>query len=318
MGRIEDFLHSIPLAIINAISVISGILTIISFLATALSAIFSKPEYVKKSGSVFLVCTLVFGYLYWKKLVKYRELAQQRLSVHSTEMALVNEKITETVFDILHFYKAKQLSHALLDTKIKNSLQALLDSIERMMLMDTGRTVSACIKLILPSEENLNLDNAYVETFVRSTRCDLTRNTNDVQDSAPDLIKSNTDFYNILSDNLIAFYQGDLLEYERELARVGKHYMNSHLNWQEHYLGAIVVPIKIQHQFLHFTKKDKDFQVVGFLCVDSMAKDAFLPRQKDENIAFLQAYASLIYILLNKYQYYLSKLVAKNGDGFSA
>jgi len=39
-----------------------------------------------------------------------------------------------------------------------------------------------------------------------------------------------------------------------------------------------------------------------------MSTEAFMDKQEKENTAFLQAYASLIYIILNKYQYYLGKI----------
>lgn len=311
MGGIEklkNFFGDIPLSVINVISLASGIITILSFAVTVISAFLGKTEYLKITSIVLFVCAVCFGYLYWKKLIKYRLLAKQRLEVHSAQMVLINVAITETLFDILHYFKAGQLTPALLETKIKDSLRSLLDSLEHIMEIDTGREVAACIKLILPSEEELDLDNARVQTFVRSTKSTPSRSVNDVNRSRPDLIKDNTDFSQIFTEDLDAFYQGDLIEYEKKLAAVQRHYMNTHIDWRDHYRGTIVVPIRIQHRFLHFTKKNNSYQVIGFLCVDSMFTDAFLPRQERENTAFLQAYASLAYILLNKYQHYSSKL----------
>lgn len=314
MKRIKKVLDGIPPSIINFISVVSGILTIVSFTVTVLSAFFSKVELLRYSGVFCAVFAIVFGCLYWNKLIKYRQLAKKRLEVHSQEMALVDEKVAETLFDILHFYKAKQLTLALLDTKVKASLQALLDSLERIMEIDTGQVVNACIKLILPAQTEITLDNARIQTFVRSTKSSLARSAYDVNNSEPVYVKENTDFYQIFAKKAEYFYEGNLLDYAQRLANINERYKNTHLGWEDHYRGTIVVPIRIQHKFLHFTKQDKDYQVIGFLCVDSMSTDAFLPRQKKENIAFLQAHASLVYILLNKYQHYLLKLITLSSE----
>lgn len=317
MSRIKKFISDIPLSVINIISVISGLLTIISFIATAVSAVLFKPTYLKYSGICFCVFTIIFGYLYWNKLIKYRQIAKARLVVHSQEMSIVNQEVANAIFDILHFHKARQLTTILLDTKVKTSLTSLLDSIVRIMELDTGQEINACIKLIQPSEIEITLDNARICTFVRSTKGGLMRSAYDVEHPKPVLVKDNTDFLQIFTKKASYFYEGNLIKYSEKLAEVREHYLNTHTDWKDCYRGTIVVPIRIQHKFLHFTKQDEDYQIIGFLCVDSMSTEAFLERQKKENIAFLEAYASLIYILLNKYQHYLGKLTAQSLGGES-
>ncbi len=315
MNRLKKFICSIPLSVINIISVLSGLLTIISFLATVISAVLSKPEYLKYSGICFCIFTVIFGLLYWNKLIKYRQLAKSRLETHSSEMSLVNQEVTNTIFDVLRFYKAGQLTPALLDLKIKSCLKSLLDSLVRIMEVETGQEINACIQLILPAQAEITIDNAQIQTFVRSTKGSPTRSAYDAENPEPVLIKENTDFLQILTKKTSVFYEGNLIDYEKQLGQIHEHYLNTHLDWKDSYRGTIVVPIRIQHKFLHFTKQDKDYQIVGFLCVDSMSTEAFLTRQKRENTDYLQAYASLSYILLNKYQYYLRKLTTQNFGG---
>jgi len=194
MKKIKKYMESIPLTVINTISILSGLFTILSFLTTLIGYFISMPRMLKYSLISFGIFAVIFGYLYWKKLAKYRQLAQTRLEVHSKEMSLANQKVTDILFDVLHYYKVGQLNSDLLCEKIKSSLVTLLNSLVNIMKLDTGKEINACIKLIMSSGEEITIDNAQVQTFARSEG-ELSRSAYDTQNPGPFFVKDNTDFF---------------------------------------------------------------------------------------------------------------------------
>ena len=51
--------------------------------------------------------------------------------------------------------------------------------------------------------------------------------------------------------------------------------------------------------------KSATYDIIGFLCVDSLATDAFLPKQEVFNCNIVRAFADNIYVLLGQYAHYL-------------
>lgn len=60
------------------------------------------------------------------------------------------------------------------------------------------------------------------------------------------------------------------------------------------------------HKRLH--KKKACYDVLGFLCIDSMSTVAFLAREENYNVNIAKAVAAQMYVILNQYRQYLKKL----------
>ena len=79
------------------------------------------------------------------------------------------------------------------------------------------------------------------------------------------------------------------------------------------YCGRIVVPIRMDNNNLFFNEMTTGYDLIGFLTIDSKSKFAFSNRKcaKNFNLSILETYSAYLYIVLNKYRYYLNKLKEK-------
>ena len=82
---------------------------------------------------------------------------------------------------------------------------------------------------------------------------------------------------------------------------------------KKYYIGTFVVPIRIELSRLFYMKEDMPYHVIGFLCLDSLSKNAFLNKQEKYNAEIIKSFADIFYVALSKYGHYLQKIQdAKN------
>lgn len=89
--------------------------------------------------------------------------------------------------------------------KVEGMLKDSLDDICEIYKAFSGQKVSACIKYI-DSVGSVELDDATLRTFVRSTNADVKRCERDNNLTRSIYIKDNSDFYEILNPNNKQFY----------------------------------------------------------------------------------------------------------------
>lgn len=222
--------------------------------------------------------------------------------------------VRDIYFDVMHSYKKNTLNEHWLAKTYQIELPKILDNLCSVMTAYTSYEVSACIKLITykDPEDTIDLDNATLVTFCRSTNSDHNRSSYE-SSSTPILLHDNTDFFEVVSKNFekTYFYQNNLIAYDKQLQQNGERYRNSNPNWSSYYRGTIVVPIRIQYEKLYHLKQDDAYHIIGFLCVDSMSTDAFTKKHEKYNVDLVYAYADVIYILLGQYRHYLRKFEAE-------
>ena len=210
-------------------------------------------------------------------------------------------------------YKRQNLNLKLLTDTVEHFLENTLDYLTEILSTITGEKVCACVKVIVGEGfEKISYEEAKVKTFVRSRNTQEERKSFDVRFSSGVKISDNTDFMDIVSDkrrgNDSSFYQGDLKEYAESLKKIGQKYQNSTDNWEDYYRGTIVVPIRIANKRLFYTSEEESYNILGFLCVDSISANAFTEEAKSRNIYLVKSYAALVYNILSKYQFYLKQL----------
>lgn len=141
-----------------------------------------------------------------------------------------------------------------------------------------------------------------VVTIARSSNTDLMRVEGN---NSPASIELNSDFNDIINGNLKGkkptyFYVHDLERYSKDIDDVtdGRYkYLNSSVNWQKYYLGTMVVPVG---QAINRDGKE-EFETIGFLCADSLSKNAFTKKQKSINIKIFQSFATTFAVVTYKY-----------------
>ena len=261
---------------------------------------------VKKYGSILRNIREGFAFNYYMFLHDFRNAYFEMLRNHKNNMGQNESERLET-----------------LTKDTKTFLEGALDYLCNILQSNTGKKISACIKLIenTGNVTNIDKDKATVITFCRSKSTDKNRKSNDENINQSIYIKDNTVFYDILDENSTNtnsyFYQTDLLQYDKDLKKIGKNYKNTTANFEKYYRGTIVVPIRVSKKRLHYTKEKQGYDIIGFLCVDSPSVNAFrnsnVDRDNYSNI--VKSFAAEMYIILNKYNFYIEKII---GGKFNA
>ena len=264
----KQLMNKIPLWVINALSVISGILTII----TSFISIFTIYINWEKSNKMVFATLCCFIVLLSIRVRKYQKLAFDRQLTTSFVYHRLTHVSRDLFFEVMRLHKEKSENVRNLTSNYQNQLSILLTHLCDMMEKYCGQKTSSCIKLITRQESEIK--NITLTTFCRSTNSETTRG---IYESTNKEIRldENTDFLYIVDpnrdSNLNYFYQGNLKEYAEELNKQGKQYKNSNSNWIKDYIGTIVVPIQIQHKRLYDSPLEDSLHIIGFLCIDSLS-----------------------------------------------
>lgn len=323
----SERIKNIPYWVYDILSVVSSIITIITAIVTSFNAIVHIREledgtYQVSVNPVLIgICVMLLMLIIvcFVKLRKYGIVIRNIKKSYPENYYNFLREFRNAYFEILKGYKENKMADSnsrigILTKDTKMFLESALDNLCELMEKNTGRKICASIKLIenMGIDTNIDKNTATIVTFCRSKNSDSDRTANDNKEQAGVLIKNNTDFYEMLDDNTNnsnVFYQSDLMQYDLDLKKVNKAYHNTTNNWSKYYKGTIVVPIRVARRRLHYLSLDEGYDIIGFLCVDSLATDAFRNNvDKNNNIRIVKSFAAELYIILNKYRFYLTKI----------
>ena len=303
--KLNKIFEKIPTGWLNFLTIISSIMTIGS---PFIGWIAIKVVYPDKPNILIIYSTIICAVvgmllLLSRYMIKYRKILVEVKSATSENFFDLNRQFRNNYFDIDKISKEGTLSIEYLTEKVERMLKSSLDDICEIYKAFSGQKVSACVKYI-DSVGSVELNDATLRTFVRSTNSDVKRYEQENNLTKPIYIKDNSDFYEILDPNnkQYFFYQQNLLEYAKECAKRGSEYKNSTPAWYLYYKGTIVVPISIANKRLAFSGKKHHYDVLGFLCIDSLSTEAFLESEKNYNMNIAQAVAAQMYVTLNQYR----------------
>ena len=306
MRLFDKLFNSIPTSVLNAIAIISGIITIITAIPSlhtilieiikgtlSFSAIISNIRILP-----FVLAVLCTYFL--SRAVKNRKMQDEILLSFS-----------ESYYDLLHGYKNVLLKTGTTNPENDSDFIDLhsfainvLDNLCSLLKTLTRQEVSACIKIIEPND-NLHFDNAMVSTFCRSTNSNPERFAHDNRAS----IKDNTIFSDIVSPGHCQgfFYKCDLEAYDRALKKAGKQFMNTNERWRDFYKSTMIVPIRILNTKIPDKTGQKSYTIFGFLAIDSISKKAFLLSKQAYYTSIVKAYADALAVILWNYKILIDK-----------
>ena len=312
----KKYIGNIPISVVNFVSVISGIVTVITPIVSVIISVKNKL----RPNTIWICCVIVlicFCILLFSRMKKYRMLSNSRMEKASFNFHKALHETRDLFFDVMHAQKLNSLTETLLNITYREKLSGILDNLCETLNSFTDRPISACIKLNCFSSENgcedISQENVELITFCRSHNS-VTDRGNYERCNKKIFLNDNTDFKEIISDNNNKdyFYQTNLLDYDDKLKSVELAYKNTNTDWARYYKSTIVVPIRIEFNTLYHIKKDTSYHIIGFLCVDSEHTDAFTEKQEKYNVGIVNAYADVIYILLSQYRHYLNKLYTES------
>ena len=299
----KSFFERIPNWVINFITIISGLITVITFIIS----IFSKNYKLINNFLVISLCFIIICLL--MRIRKSNNLRFDSYKSVSFNYHKLTHHTRDLYFDVMRSHKKNTL------TNVKNlndlyaiNCEQILDYLCDILSSYCKQDINACIKIITKHDDNIK--NVKLKTFCRSKNSKSSRGNYEGNDELS--LYDNTDFCDIfnIDDNngKNYFYQRNLEEYDKQLRKIGREYKNSNKHWREDYIGTIVVPIQLEHAKLYSSAKEEHYNLLGFVCVDSLSDSAFLERHETFNTDIVKSFADIIYILLGQYQHYLSKL----------
>lgn len=316
VGFFNDFFGIIAslIAIISATSI---------FLASILSYITKNKMFTIEFFCivlcimvVILICVCIILLF---KIKQYKYSLWNRMNVFSRAFYKILNDFIIWHFKVIGTYKNAKKSNSN-EQNIKhitdvttNNLKLLLNEICNIYSVYTGVKINSCIKIIDNlSNSEININNAEVKTFVRSENIAVKRSSR--KEPKHILVKDNTDFKFIINPpewyTCDYFYVQNIDEFNKFLQKEhNMKYENTTFDYDNFYRAAIVYPIKIENKQLFFNENAKDgYSILGFLCIDTLSTDAFISEYEENFISIASASASICYLVLNKYQYYLKKL----------
>lgn len=293
----------IPNAILNFITIVSGIISIGAFLYDFVGMFLPLEEielvkiieYVADYFVVVYAFTIVL--LVYKCTIYYSE-ADIRLKRFPTEF----HRLTHVYRDLDQVVRTGLENHTLNDALVFTRVQAFcadaLDSLCYLLTHICNEEVYGCVKLVDAPEDCTprTIIDQTVTDFVRSNNTPKSRHSSRPKSV---LIRENTDFLELMDYNSIRnqFYQSDLLEYSKKLREDDHEYKNSTPNWSDKYRSTVVVPIQVEN-YLLANKEEDAYHVIGFLCLDANRAGAFSEKNKEPIIQLVKAYADLMYSAL--------------------
>lgn len=313
--KIPKWLQDIISFITSLFSLAGIAYTFAKLLFNLLSEATDNKSPISLSWLICIILLIIIMFMR-SKIIQYKINLHIRMKTDAANYYGLLHDFRNFYFDILSYHKNKRLNKDFLTVKTQTYLIQTLDRLCKIYKAYTGSEFNACIKLIGTENENINFDkidkdNATVYTFVRSSN--LSKKREDSSNNKPVLIKKNTDFFYIIdpppSYNKQYFYEGNLHLFDKELKENGSKYENTTKNYWDFYHAAIVVPIRISHSHLHFTipTGSYDYHIVGFLCIDTLSTQAFIPEYEEQFIQIAKSFAANIYMVMNKYNFYLQK-----------
>lgn len=172
-----------------------------------------------------------------------------------------------------------------------NCLKALVDDVSDVLSKTTGKKVRACIKAFPEKYEHHDTFQMELMTFCRSDKT-LVESAMERTGRVP--VHKNTDFKLIMVGTYPYFAFNNLKNFQKETKT---EYENSTEKWEKKYIATIVFPISKHIS----TYRGKDsFEVLGFLCVDTLNPQAFSGDVGPMCIDFVASLSYLLYTILDK------------------
>lgn len=325
--KIKQFFQTTPNWVSNGVTLVAGIVTIVTGITTIVIGIMSYLKVISAEpyesyeinvnyvllGMVLIL--LLLSIVICLKWIKYGKLLYSTRKVLSENYYHFLRNFRNRYFTMLKEHKSakntpQEYKIGMLTSITKEYLKSALDYLCEIISSSALAEMNACIKVIENvggNGQEIDLSVAKVKTFCRSTKVDserMSRNRNRAVS-----ILDNTDFKKIITEGLSVFYQRDLCEYAKKLEEAQEKYENTTPMYWEYYRGVIVVPIRVAREHLYYTKSNDGYDVIGFLCVDTKSTEAFRDKDKWFYANIVKSFAAELYIVLNKYNYYLRKEV---------
>lgn len=294
-----------------------------SFLTTVINFLVAVFNLIKGQSDVavmFIIGTVVCGLIL---VVSFALVKVQRNSGIKTKRDYDNFKnrISQRNHELLHKLRdaichmddtitKSPSKESFEETVTQDSLQ-FVDLLSKELTEITGYKIRVCIKSINYLDCASQNGEIKILTFARSGKANIVETIQEHKKSIN--VSENTDFSEIVENGgnkrqRQFFYEKNLAEYDDKLRREGKQYRNSNISWKNDYITTIVCPIRSRRR-THTAQGDSiEYDLRGFLCVDSLDENAFQNEYSDFCFDLLEGLADILYVYLNKFISYYNDI----------
>lgn len=312
---------------------IKSIMTGLTFLTAVVNLILAITKFAE-GNNIYAIVAIVLSVVFAVLMVVFFSLrtVQKNTGIKSKrDYDKFVAKISNITHDLLH--RMRNSIYYIEDAYSNNRFYSVKDfeeyvTLEILQLVEflaseltkvLDTPVRVCIKCLNYTENNENdINKMKLVTFARSGF----RNIHDIMQEHlyPINIDKNTDFLEIVQNSKNSrqrqyFYEKNLKEFDERLHREGKKYENSNDLWSSDYITTIVCPIRLKRQ----TEKSVnstvlEYDLIGFLCVDSLDDNAFCNEYSDFCFDLLKGLADILYVYLDRFIDYYNEIKGELED----
>ena len=291
------------------VGLIRDVAELIGAIITIVTAVGISIQF--KINWISIVCIIILGILTIVLIRLFKKFERIK-----KDTGLLNRQIAECekmlYYSMENSYK-KNNGYETMNHIALGGLKNYVSRVANVLSIYTNKKVTVSIRFF---EEEEEVNNSKLKILEFSENCDSEREYlfRDKEKSIK-TVKYNTDFKSIIgegrTESVNYFYEPDLNKLNKKLLKTsGKGYENETPNRESYYNSRIVVPISTNNSNLFYKKEKSGNDIKGFLCADSKKENTF-PHNKIKKyfyIHLMETYASKLYIILNKYAYYLSNI----------
>lgn len=258
--------------------------------------------------NVILILVFALSHIY---IYKRNNILRKNLTRINKQITLCDRNL---YYSMKNSYK-KDVDISTFNSLVMQGLKEYVNGIADLLSQITRRNVTVSIRFF--EERTENLSESILKILTYSKNCTEEREELFTLNTKENLkvVKENTDFFCIVGSQrpqMEYFYQSNLEKYDKikqEANGLNSGYFNTTKEWKKYYNCKIVIPIQMENNKLFFKKENEGIDIIGFLCVDAEKAETFPNNEKDKRffVSLLESYANRLYIILNKYNYYLAK-----------
>ena len=329
LNLFDEVINKIPEPVMNVLNFLAMLFTIAAGIGipTSIFTIFAdsinlndgdgniSPKVFIVSLAIMLILILARYFCFKSQTIKnYRQISEKYYRLMHDFRNEINQM--ELYYKDIEAGR-REWDMELFTTLVSKYLVQGLDNLCEILQVLSGshKKICGCIKYLYTNETGaINYNNALVKTFVRSQNTDSNRVVLDEKNAEkPIKVSENTDFRTIVnvdqSYNNDVFYKQNLIKYDKQLSKAdpNSHYDNTTEHYEQYYIATIVAPIRVANKRLFYKSENTDYDLLGFLCVDTLDGHLFTENRRESFTYIVKAYASTFYNIMSKYQYYMMK-----------
>lgn len=310
MKPIFRILENTPLWVINLISILSFIITLVTAIGGIIGFFSQKtddtPLDINQLLSLIIVLLILVIVMLVGQIWRNYKRSYARIQCVAKSFHIFAHRFRDEMLQILRDDENNDLTSALLFRHLFDFLEKSLNALCNIMSDFTGKEICACIEMIKNPDDG-QTDNDEVYVLCCSENSDERRKN---QDNGTRIRKLKEDpiLSQMVGENAVSFFScPNLQEYAKNHSSDKNFTVNFRNSPISSYNGVFIVPIRINNSTRWSDKKDTPFHVVGFLCLDTKSTKVFLSKYENDYAQIMKTFSDIFYVAVEIYNDFESR-----------